>query len=58
MATSLDIVDAQLALSRVKIERLIAAYEFDVSLAKLLEASGQSEHFEEYLSRADVEVEP
>jgi outer membrane protein TolC len=55
-ATSLDVVDAQLALSRVKTERLVAVYEFDVALAELLEASGCSERFEEYRIRNDVEV--
>lgn len=55
-ATSLDVVDAQLALSKVKTERLVALYEFDVALAELLEASGQSERFEEYRTRNDVEV--
>ena len=34
-ATSIDLVDAQLALSKVKIERLKALYEFDVSFARL-----------------------
>jgi outer membrane protein TolC len=56
-ATSLDVVDAQLSLSKVKTERLVAVYEFDVALAELLEASGHSERFEEYRSRSDVEVQ-
>ena len=56
-ATSLDVVDAQLALSKVKTERLVAVYEFDVALAELLEASGRSERFEEYRNRSDVEVQ-
>lgn len=55
-ATSLDVVDAELALSKVKTERLVAVYEFDVALAELLEASGHSERFEEYRTRSDVEV--
>ena len=57
LATSLDVVDAQLALSRVKIERLQAAYEFDVSLAELLEASGISERFDDYRREGATEVE-
>jgi len=56
-ATSLDVVDAQLALSKVKTERLVAVFEFDVALAELLEASGHSERFEEYRSQRDVEVQ-
>lgn len=46
-ATSLEVVDARLSLSRVELERLVAAYEFDVALAELLEASGQSARFEQ-----------
>ena len=46
LATSLEVVDARLALSRAQLERLAAAYEFDVALADLLEASGQADRFE------------
>ena len=55
-ATSLDVVDAQLALSRVQTERLMAVYEYDVALAQLLEASGLSERFEGYRTEKDAEV--
>ncbi len=44
-ATSIDVVDARLNLSRVKIGRLKAMYEMDVSLAKLLEVCGMSDQF-------------
>ena len=57
LATSLDVVDAQLSLSTAQVQRLQAAYAYDVALAALLEASGHSERFEEYRLRADVEVE-
>ncbi|MBZ0270031.1 TolC family protein [bacterium] len=57
MSASLDVVDAQLSLSRVEVARLAAAYDFDVRLAELLEASGQSERFVDYLSGPDQEVE-
>ncbi len=56
-ATSIDLVDAQLALSKVKIERLKALYEFDVSFARLLEVSGLSERFDTYRKSKDAEVE-
>ena len=46
LATSLEVVDARLALSRAELERLASAYEFDVALADLLEASGQADRFE------------
>ena len=54
--TSLKVVDAQLSLSGVQVERLVAAYDFDVALAEFLEAGGQSERYEEFRRRADVEV--
>lgn len=57
MATSLDVVDAELALARLRLERLLAAYAYDVALADLLEAAGQSGRFEEFRQRADLEVE-
>jgi outer membrane protein TolC len=57
LATSLEVVDARLALSKVELERLAAAYEFDVDLAELLSACGETLRFEEYRTRADVEVE-
>jgi outer membrane protein TolC len=49
-ATSLDVVDARLSLSRVELERLAAAYDYDVALAELLEQSGQSARFEQILA--------
>jgi outer membrane protein TolC len=56
MATSLSVVDAQLALSKVKIERLNAVYGLDVALAKLLEVCGLSEQYENYQNNNDVEI--
>jgi outer membrane protein TolC len=49
MATVTDVVDAVLALSRAKLERVQMAYEFDVALARLLCASGMAEEFVQYL---------
>jgi len=51
-ASSLDVVDAEMALSRVRIERLRAMYDFDVALARLLEVSGGSEKFDQYRMRS------
>ena len=39
-ATSVDVVDANLNLSSVKIDRLKALYEFNVAKAKLMELTG------------------
>jgi outer membrane protein TolC len=59
MAASTEVVDARLMLARARIARLAAAYAFDVALAQLLEASGQSDSFAAYLERGDLEaVEP
>ena len=52
-ATSVDVVDARLALSRAQIERAQAAYQYDEALARLLAASGQAEVFSEYIAKAD-----
>jgi len=52
VGTSLDVVDAELALSRARVDRLTSLYDLNVALARLLEASGQSERFLEYLDRA------
>lgn len=56
VTTSLNVVDAQLALSKVKIEKLNAVYEFDVALAELLEVCGLSETYGSYQKNNDVEV--
>ncbi len=52
LATSLDVVDAQLNLSKVKIERLNLIYTYDVTLAQLLEASGLSQQIQTYQTNA------
>jgi outer membrane protein TolC len=56
VGTSLEVIDARLALSRVQLERLAAAYECDVALAALLEASAQTGAFESYRA-GGIEVE-
>jgi outer membrane protein TolC len=45
MATSTELVDANLAVTKVQIERLKVLYDFDVCLSKLLELSGLSRDF-------------
>ena len=49
MATQSDVVDAVLNLSRARLERVEMAYELDVALARLLEASGMADAFLRYL---------
>ncbi len=58
LATSLDVIDAQLRLSGVRVQRLQAAYQFDVTLAQLLAASGQTDRFASYIARADKSIAP
>jgi outer membrane protein TolC len=58
MATSLDVVDAELNTSKIKIEKLQAMYDYDVALARLLEASGLSDLYDAYRRKAYAEVTP
>ncbi len=52
MATSSDVSDANLALAKVKIERLQAMYQYDISLAHLLYYAGLMDRFDDYRYRA------
>lgn len=54
MSPSTELVDAELNLAKVRIERMQAAYGYDVALAKLLEASGSSDGFQEYMRRKNA----
>ena len=58
LATSLDVIDAQLRLSGARVQRAQAAYLFDVTLAQLLVASGQADRFASYIARADKSIAP
>ncbi|WP_310476357.1 TolC family protein [Sandarakinorhabdus sp.] len=58
LATSLDVIDAQLRLSGARVQRVQAAYQFDVTLAHLLAASGQVDRFASYIARADKSIAP
>lgn len=57
-ATSLDVIDARLGLGRARLERVQSAYQFDITLAQLLDLSGQSERYPAYIRRADRSIEP
>lgn len=54
MSSSSDLIDAELNLAKSRIERLQAAFNFDVALARLLEASGVSDEFAAYPRRSDA----
>lgn len=51
VGTSLEVVDAELARSRIQVERLNAQYDAVVALARLLEASGESDRLPEYIGQ-------
>lgn len=57
-STSLDVIDAQLALARVETERAAAARDFVVALAVLLEACGDPAPFATYAARAEARILP
>jgi outer membrane protein TolC len=57
VGTSSEVVDARLALAKVKIDRLKSVYDFDTALASLLETGGISSQYTGFLHRKDVEVE-
>lgn len=52
-ATSVDVVDARLALSRARIDRAQVAYQFDEALSRLLAASGEAEAYNAYAVNTD-----
>lgn len=54
MSSSSDLVDAELNLAKVRAERMQAAYQYDLLLARLLEAAGMSDDFPLYLRRSDA----
>ncbi len=54
MATSTQVSDANLALSKAKIEKLQAIYAWDVSLSKLLYYAGLSDQFVSYMRNPEA----
>ena len=54
LSTSTELVDANLLLAKVKIDRLQAMYNYDVTLATLLQICGSPNLFLEYQSSAQV----
>ena len=52
LATSLDVVDAQLSITRAQTGRAQAAYDYVVALAALLESIGHSERFQDFEKNA------
>jgi len=52
-ATSLDVIDAELGLGRVRVQRAQAANEYVQALAQLLNVSGQMSKMPDYVAQAD-----
>ena len=48
MATSLEVIDAENLLSKVRVARLAAYYEYDIALMNLLALCGMPEQFSNY----------
>lgn len=57
LSTSTELVDANLLLAKVKIERLQALYNYDVTLATLLQVCGSPEMFLQYQASAQAITE-
>lgn len=53
VGTAAEVTDAQTALGLARAQRATAAYEYDLSLAALFAASGQSERFVDYAEAPD-----
>lgn len=56
MAPSSDVVDARLNLAKARVERLAAAYTFDVTLAQLLALAGETEMLGSYMRQQDFQI--
>lgn len=57
-ATSLDVIDARLQQGKVRIERAQSAWQYDVALIQLLDISGQTYLFADYLKQAEQVMQP
>jgi outer membrane protein TolC len=57
-STSLEVMDAELNLAKVQTERASVANDYVQALAALLESSGQTDEFEQYMARADIVITP
>lgn len=53
--SSIDVVDAQLALFKVKIDRLQALYNYDTTFCELLKTNGNTKELLQYISKSKTE---
>lgn len=57
-ATSLDVIDARLQLGKTRIDRALAAWQFDLALIQLLDVSGQTDRYSDYFRQANKVLSP
>ena len=57
-ATNLDVSDARDAVAKSQTARATAAYDYVIALVQLLQASGQTNAFEEFIQQADIKLAP
>ncbi|MGB2078451.1 MAG: TolC family protein [Vibrio sp.] len=57
LSTSLDVVDAQLYLASIQTQRAGAAYQYVLSLSRLLAVSGEINRFKQYQQYQGIEVQ-
>ncbi|PSW20704.1 TolC family protein [Photobacterium sanctipauli] len=57
LSTSLDVVDAEMYLASVRTQRSAAAYQYVISLTRLLAVSGEINSFNQYQQYQGVEVQ-
>ncbi|MDV5168015.1 TolC family protein [Photobacterium rosenbergii] len=57
LSTSLDVVDAELYLASVKTQRAAAAYQYVISLTRLLAVSSEMNSFKQYQQYQGLEVQ-
>lgn len=55
-STVIDLIDAQTNLAKVQTERASSANQYVQALAALLESTGQSDTFEQYMAQADIQI--
>ena len=55
--STLELIDAEVNLTKAKTEQAQAAYDYVKALADLLEVSGLSDQFGSYMARADLKVQ-
>ncbi len=58
LATSVEVVDAEVSHARAQLGRYKAAYDFDLALFQLLEASGRGSAYDAYVSKGSPVAEP